>query len=139
MPNLHCFFNNFTAKTKFFTISIVVLIYAILCGFTVSVTRALIMTVVLLYVKMRQFDYDGLNSLSLAGLIILLLEPLWLFDAGFQLSFLAVAGIIVLSPLISRFLCRYFNDKFANTIAVCVSAQVATLPVIMTTISNLSS
>lgn len=123
---------------KFWVITIVIFIYAFLCGFTVSVTRAFIMTAILLYTKSRMFDYDSLNSLGLAAVVILITNPLWLFDAGFQLSFLAVAGIIILAPILTRFFKRYFHEKFASTLSVCIAAQVGTVPVMMTTFSSFS-
>ena len=44
----------------------------------------------------------AMNSLALAGLVIVALNPTELFRAGTQLSFLAVAGLIALGPLVKR-------------------------------------
>lgn len=122
----------------FWVIICVVFVYALICGFTVSVTRAFIMTAVMLYAKLRFFQYDSLSSLSVAGLIILITNPMWLFDAGFQLSFLAVLSIIVLSPIFTRFLSKYFSKKLASSVAVCLSAQIGVVPVMMGTFSTFS-
>ena len=122
----------------FWVIISVVFLYALLCGFTVSVLRAFIMTAVMLYARLRLFQYDSLSSLSVAALIILISNPLWLFDAGFQLSFLAVLGIIILAPIFTRFFSKFLHKKLAETLAVCISAQIAVLPVMFTCFSTFS-
>lgn len=125
-------------KVKFWAISIVVFFYAMLCGFSVSVTRAFIMTVVMLYCNMRHHEYDGLSSLSLAGIIILLINPLWVFDIGFKLSFGAVAGIMLFSPIIKDFCSKFLLDKLASSLAISLGATIGTLPSMMINFTKLS-
>ncbi len=76
--------------------------YAAFTGFIPSVTRAVIMASVYLASKVMQRRSVPLNSLCLAALLILLFRPADLFDVGFQMSFAAVAGIIIFFPLINR-------------------------------------
>jgi len=125
-------------KVKFFVTVIVTFLYAMLCGFTVSVTRAFIMTFVLLYFKMRKKESDGLSSLALAGLIIFLVKPLSFYDAGFRLSFGAVLGIMLLSKQFTRFFMRAFSFKFSNALAISISAQIGTIPFIALYFKNIS-
>ena len=122
----------------FWVIVGIVFIYALLCGFTVSVTRAIIMTIVMLYARLRLFQYDSLSSLSVACLIILIMNPFWIFDVGFQLSFLAVLAIIILSPVFERFFNKIFHKKLSKSLAVCLSAQIGVLPVMFKTFSTFS-
>ncbi len=68
-----------------------------------SIVRAIVMTYVFLLVLILDRDRNLLNSVALAGLALLLVDPFWLFDAGFQLSFAAVLAIALLGlPLLHR-------------------------------------
>lgn len=68
--------------------------YAFLTGARPSVVRATVMTSVFLASFIIEKEFDMLNTLCLAGVIILLFNPLNLFDVGFQLSFSCVFAII---------------------------------------------
>ncbi len=71
--------------------------YAAMSAFAISVLRACMMFAILQMAKIRKKVYDPLSAISLAAIIVLLLNPLVLFTASFQLSFLSVAGIIFCS------------------------------------------
>ncbi len=70
--------------------------YCRLLDFAPSVVRASILTLLFLLGRVLRRRVDPLTSLSFAFLLILLFRPLDLFSIGFQLSFLAVLGIITL-------------------------------------------
>jgi len=70
-------------------------IYAALVEFRPSVVRASVMASILLLAQASEQRYDILNLLGAAALLILLANPLQLFQIGFQLSFLAVLGIVL--------------------------------------------
>jgi len=72
--------------------------YALIAGFHVSTQRAMIMVLAFLASLMAGRERDVWSTLSLAGLIILAFEPGALFSISFQLSFLAVIGILWLTP-----------------------------------------
>ncbi len=69
-------------------------IYTFLVEASVPVLRAAIMITIYLIAKLLNRKPDSLNSLGLAGLVMLVIHPAQLFDAGFQLSFLSVLGLI---------------------------------------------
>ena len=73
--------------------------YCLLVGWQAPVVRATLMATVFLLGDMLGRKSDGLNALGLAACIILALNPLQFFDVGFQLSFLAVFGLIVFAPV----------------------------------------
>lgn len=77
-------------------------VYCRLLDFTPSVLRASILSVFYLAGRALRRRTDPLTSLSAAFLAILLLRPLDLFSLGFQLSFLAVAGIFTLGDRLKR-------------------------------------
>ena len=126
-------------KTKFFVIIGVLFIYAWICGFTVSVSRAFIMTTVSMLSLLLAKQYDSLSSLSLAAIIILIFRPFDLFSLGFQLSFSAVLGIILLAKPLSRLFSKFLGQYVGGAVAVTTSATIGTLPIIITIYSRVSS
>jgi competence protein ComEC len=77
--------------------------YALLTGGSVPVMRAAFMASVILASFSFGLESDSLNSLAFAALILLLMDASNLFDTSFQLSFAAVAAIIILyTPLEKR-------------------------------------
>ena len=75
------------------------------------------------------FKRDGLSAIALALIVILMIEPFYLFDTGTRLSFLAVVGIAVLAPVFKR------GAKPLGTVgellSVTLGATLATLPVLV--------
>ncbi len=77
--------------------------YCILTGMNPPVVRSTIMAVFIIVGLLLEREGNIYNSLSLAALSMLTLEPRYIFDIGFQLSFTAVLGIVTLTPhLIDR-------------------------------------
>jgi len=116
--------------------------YALLAGFQLSTQRAMIMVLAYLASIVLGRERDVWSTLSLAGLIILLLDPKALFSISFQLSFLAVIGILWLTPAILRWFCptpdpldekrpsrHRILDYFIGLAAVSASAAFFLLPV----------
>ncbi|WP_418790711.1 DNA internalization-related competence protein ComEC/Rec2 [Phosphitispora sp. TUW77] len=102
-------------------------LYALMAGAGPAVTRALIMAWVLLLAAYCQKEYDWPSSMSLAGLIILIINPLELFDPGFQLSFLATWGILCLVPIFKGL--NKMLPPIGQASSVAVGAQIAVFPV----------
>ena len=106
---------------------LVIFFYAGVCNFTPSSVRATIMCAVSLIASLAYKKNDSLNSLSLSAFILLLINPMYIFGAGFLLSFGAVLGIIMLSRNI-RDLLRFLPRKLSNALSVGISAQLSTAP-----------
>lgn len=79
-----------------------VVVYASLVGFRPSVFRASLMAVLYLFAAIIDRDADLFNILAVAALVLLLLNPLHLWDVGFQLSFVAVASIVFFVPKMEK-------------------------------------
>ena len=127
------------SKTKFFAVISVLFIYAWICGFSVSVTRAFIMTTCFMLSFLTFKQYDSLSSLSFSAIIILLIRPLDLFSLGFQLSFCAVLGIILLAKPLTRLFSKFLGERIGGAVAVTTSATIGTLPILITIYSRVSS
>ena len=136
---LNWIFNKFNTNkvVKAILITIILLFYSGVCGFSASSIRATIMSAVMLFASIRGRRYDGLSSVGLACTIILLYSPLQLFCVGFQLSFVVVLGIILLSPCLNRLL-KFLPTKLASSISVVLSAWVVGIPVQLATFGSFS-
>ena len=105
--------------------------YAGLTGGSPSVLRATIMFSLFTVANMGAQRTDHLNSLFAAGLVLLLWDPDMLWQIGFQLSFLAVLGIILFyKPVESLWTPKNFILRGIWSLAVVsISAQLLTTPV----------
>ena len=76
-------------------IASVVVLFMAMVGFTPSVTRAGIMQLLLLFSPFFMREYDSVTSLGVSLLVILAVNPDAVFDPSLQMSFGAVAGILL--------------------------------------------
>ena len=114
---------------RFLITAIILILYCYLCGFTASITRATLMSLIFLSAGMFGKRYDILNSLSLAGLIILFVSPLMVFSLGFLLSFFCVFSIALFARPFTRFFQKIKFPKFiASSLAITLCTQIGILP-----------
>lgn len=110
--------------------AVLLLIYCRLLDFSAPVVRASILTIVLLLGRALRRPVDPLTSLACAFLLVLALRPMDLFSIGFQLSFLAVAGIVLLGDrllcMARRLRCGRLVRGIARAYAVTLSATAFT-------------
>ena len=101
--------------------------YAALTGMSASVTRAVVMASVLLLTSLLQRRHSAANALCLAAILIMAFDPGALFTVSFQLSFAAVAGILILAtplnPVPPR---RRILHGLTGMLTVTVAAILAT-------------
>ncbi|MBW4564242.1 MAG: ComEC/Rec2 family competence protein [Mojavia pulchra JT2-VF2] len=103
------------------------IVFLSLTGFQPAVLRAVIMGFAALVGLALKRKVKQLGSLLLAATLILLFNPLWIWDLGFQLSFLATLGLIVtVPPVIQRL--GWLPPAIASLIAVPLAATIWTLP-----------
>jgi ComEC/Rec2-related protein len=114
-----------------------ILFYAGVCAFTISSVRATIMCTIASITRLIYCKYDSLNSLSLSIILILFINPMNLFNVGFQLSVCAVLGIILLNNKLNRLLHK-LPKGVRTAITVSLSAQAGTMPVMLVNYGYLS-
>lgn len=123
-------------------IAVILLIwlYAATTGFPPSVVRAALMFSVLQFALASSSEYVGMNTLAGVAFVMLLFHPDYLFDISFQLSFIAVAGIIAWGLPLCRLLRtrRKSIDMLTATLAIGFSASAATAPLISHTFGQIS-
>lgn len=95
-------------------------VYAVITGLSPSVVRAVIMISIIGVGELTGRNPNSLNSLCGAGLLILLFSPLSILNIGFQLSFLAVAGIVAFLPLLMSIVDKT-SKKIRKAILVLLS------------------
>lgn len=105
------------------------LFYAAVAGFSPSINRAAIMGSLALVAYLNSKDRDFYTALAVAALVILILRPRYLFDTGFQLSFVAAWGIVYLYPFIDDLLARL--PEWRRWLVVPLAAQLTTFPLIV--------
>ncbi len=107
---------------------IAIWLFAAMTGFSPSVLRAAWMCSFLQLSLLFTLNYRGLNTLFAVAVGLLLFRPMWLYDPGFQLSFLAVAAILSWAvPMLSR---RKKRGFLWETLVVGVVATLSTAPLI---------
>ncbi|MCH7965336.1 MAG: DNA internalization-related competence protein ComEC/Rec2 [Bacteroidetes bacterium] len=109
------------------------LLFMILTGVPPSVFRATVMALVIIVAFLTNRSTNIFNSLAIAALIILIINPDEIYSPGFQLSFSAVIAIGVIYPIISRVINRLqIKSKFVRYVllfmAVSFAAQIGTMP-----------
>jgi len=108
---------------------IIIWIYAYIIGNPVSVLRANIMYTVLLSSQLFKKPYNSLNSLFFALLLLIIINPFWIFDIGFQLSFITTFFIICYGPKIKKIL-HFTNEGIFKSLSSIVVAQIGIFPIL---------
>lgn len=110
-----------------------VIFYSFLVGFEPSILRASIMAIIAFTASFLGRQNLALFALFLAGVGMLLWSPAFLFDVGFQLSFMATLGILLINPRL-KWLERL--GSFGEDVKTTLSAQIGTLPILLGTFGS---
>ncbi len=105
--------------------------FALIAGLSASVTRAVTMFSIVAIALNLNRPTNIYNTLAISVFFILLFKPLFLFDVGFQLSYLAVFAIVTIDPLLYRiWKPKYWlTDLFWHTLTITISAQFGIIPI----------
>lgn len=105
-------------------------VYALITGLSPSVLRATVMLSFVLFARLLNRKGNVINSMSASALILLVAEPMTLYHIGFQLSYLAVLGIVLFHKPIFDLI--YVKNKVLRYIweitVVSIAAQLTTTP-----------
>lgn len=117
-----------------------IIAFALLVGLSATVVRASIMASIFLLATILGRSYDVLRALFAAGTIMIFINPhILVFDVGFQLSFLATLGLIMVAPQFETFLAttpRLLGAK--DFLVATVATQIAVLPLLLYQVGELS-
>lgn len=127
-------------KWRFLPSLVAILFFTLFVGASPSVVRAAIMGALGLLALQTGRQKHSLIAILLTAALMVAWNPklLW-YDAGFQLSFLAVLGIMYLSPFLERFV-NIFPDTFAirESLKTTLAAQLAAVPLVTLLFGNFS-
>jgi len=126
-------FGRFNFYVRSILMIIGLIFFMLLTGVPPSVFRATVMSVVLIIAFLSNRSTNLINSISIAALIILVINPNEIYNPGFQLSFAAVLAIGILLPYMNQIIEKWnVQNKFLKYLllfcAVSLSAQIGTLP-----------
>ncbi len=112
---------------------LVIWAFAFLAGLSPSVQRAGWMFSFVILSKLVKRNSNILNSIAVSAFFLLLINPNNIFQVGFQLSYSAVVGIVLIHPPLYKLVCvkYWLFDKAWSLLVVSVAAQAATLPFTM--------
>lgn len=104
--------------------------FALIAGLSASVTRAVTMFSIVAVALNLKRPTNIYNTLAISMLVILLFKPLFLFDVGFQLSYLAVFAIVSIDPSLYKLWTpkNKILDLYWHTFTITVSAQFGIIP-----------
>ncbi|MDR6781704.1 competence protein ComEC [Pedobacter africanus] len=131
--NWMLFFLNGSRTLKYIkTLLILILIwaYSLLTGFSPSILRSAIMLSVFIIARLFDKRANSYNVIAFAAFCLLLYNPFLIWDIGFQLSFLAVLGLMYLQPDIYAWLAfkNPLLDKIWAATTMSAAAQLTTYP-----------
>lgn len=114
--------------------------FAFFTGLSPSVVRSVCMFSILAMADMVGRESLSLNTLAAAAWLMLFCNPAWLFDVGFQLSFLAVASILLIQkPIYHLMTVKSRIGKYVwGLMSVSVAAQIGTAPLVLFYFSRFS-
>ncbi|MDF2963128.1 MAG: competence protein ComEC, partial [Paenibacillus sp.] len=118
----------FTRETYLLTAMALMPFYIAVTGASPSIIRAGLMAIIALYAAYRHTLKDGLHTVLLVGLGMLIWEPYYMLDVSFQLSFLVTIGLITGVPPVNRLL-PVRSSGWRNAISITLVAQCISFPV----------
>ncbi len=107
----------------------IILFYGVMTGNGISTVRALIMFLLAVYANVVGRTYDLVSAACFAGFLMLLDSPMLVYNGGFWLSFMAIAGIGGINPVITKIF--DVRNSLIKSLVGGLSVQLATVPVIM--------
>ena len=124
----------FSRSVSFYLSILAIVLFVLMTGAEASVVRAAIMGIIAILAKETERTFNLRNAISIAAFLMILYKPrLLVFDLGFQLSFLALLGIIYLMPAVKKFL-QLEDSGFLNwkeSALTTLSAQLAVIPLLL--------
>ena len=111
--------------------------FALLTGLSTSVVRSAFMISIYALLSLGYRERMSVNTLAFVAIVLLIINPMAIYDLGFQLSFLAVLGILLIHPLINNLIAadlqqehRWLSSAW-GLVTVSIAAQIATAPLVM--------
>ncbi|MFC5612512.1 DNA internalization-related competence protein ComEC/Rec2 [Metabacillus niabensis] len=105
---------------------IILPVYTILTGATPSVIRASFMVIVYLLIKHFKMKFSSVDVISFTCLVLLLINPYYLFQVGFQLSYVVSYGLLLSFKMVEQ-----FTHSIVKLGLISLVAQLCSMPIIL--------
>jgi competence protein ComEC len=117
-----------------------IILFALIVGLSATVVRACVMASLLLIAQAYGRTYDIVRALLFAGTVMIAINPfLLLYDIGFQFSFMATLGLVLIAPRFESFLSEGFHQLGVKDFLVAtIATQIAVLPLLLYYIGEVS-
>lgn len=124
-------------KTAILISIAVIIFYTLLTGAQIPVLRAAIMVLLAFSAEIFGRARSGIWILTITACLMLLVNPAWISDLSFQLSFLATFGVLIVAPLLEKAL-SFLPSFIKQDLAITIGAQVMVMPIIIQNFHQLS-
>lgn len=110
--------------------------FALLTGLSTSVVRSAFMISIYALLSLGYRERMSINTLAFVAVILLVVNPLSLYDLGFQLSFLSVLSILLIHPLLNNMVQAHIQQQHRwlstvwGLVTVSIAAQIGTAPLV---------
>lgn len=108
---------------KLIILTIIMILYSVIVGFSPSISRSIVFIVIMYLAIFFEEKRDGICTLSLIGIFLLVNNPYIIYNTSFQLSFLATLSIIYFYKIINKYL-------KISIISISLSANILTWPIV---------
>jgi competence protein ComEC len=127
-------------KTIAICILIFIWFYGLVTGLSPSVIRAVLMHSIILVGQLLHKRANNINNICFSAFLLLCIKPEYLHDIGFQLSYLAVLGIVGFDSMFDKknHFNHYLLQQVWETAKLTLIAQVATVPILLYHFNQLS-
>ena len=119
-----------TRKIKWITVILFLWFYAFVTGLSPSVSRSVFMFSLFALAKITDRQSSVYNNIFLSAFVLLIINPMWLFNVGFQLSYSALLSILYFQPKIAKWL--VFKNRILTycweLTSVSIAAQLGAAP-----------
>lgn len=105
-------------------------IYALMAGFDAPIVRAAIMGSVAFSAQAAGRLNNALRALLISGGVMLIINPVWITDVGFQLSFMATLSLIIFESKVSR-LISFVPNIIRQDLSTSIAAQIGVAPLLI--------
>lgn len=119
-----------TRKIKWIAVILFLWFYAFVTGLSPSVSRSVFMFSLFAVAKITDRQSSVYNNIFLSAFVLLIINPMWLFNVGFQLSYSALLAILYFQPKIAKWL--VFKNRILTycweLTSVSIAAQLGAAP-----------
>ncbi len=130
-------FLRISTRSSYVMLMLILIVYAFLVEGRPSILRATTMTLIFLLGKLIWRETTLFNTISISAFALLCINPFSLFDAGFQLTYMATMSIVIFYPKFIKYLPKW-PLRISEIFSLSAASQVGVLPIIAKTFNRIT-